>query len=538
MKNKQLPILLAVLAVSGGAAIWKYKQRASAIGEVPAEVGKDVLKDFRAADVAAITLKDSTSEAVIEKKDGKWVVPSRDSFPAAADQVRTLIDEAFGMKIGEMQRAGASQMGTIKLKSPADSAPPEETGTLVSFRDDAGKDIASLIAGKILSASGDSPSEFSMSPQGPKTQYLKLMGMDGFVIKAREGFNSLQTDPKAWLDKTDFIKISSIRNVTVTGAAPEESWQIFRETDGGELKLDTPAEGEEFDPAKAAGVGSAFSFVQFADVLPAADAAKAAMDKPVRTAVITTFDNYTYHVKVGAAEGENYYFSYSVDAKFDETRPPPAPKADGTPSETEEQKKAADEAFVKSLEEKKTKLKAQQANASRIFLVAKSSLEPILKKRKDYMKDKPVEAAAGIPSPPPVNGAAGASTAPKRPPITAVTPPIEVKPLPDGAKSDKTIEAVTPPVSIDPAAIEAAQKAAEAKKAEEVKKAAEEAAKVAAEAVKAVAKAAAEAAPAAVPEVPAAAPEAPAAALEAPAAAPEAPAVPAAEKAPEPLKPE
>lgn len=510
MKNKQLPILLAVLAVSGGAAYLKYRHRAGAIGDVPAEVGKDVLKDFRAADVASITLKDSASETVIEKKDGKWVVPSRDAFPAAADQVRTLIDEAFGMKIGDVQRAGASQMGTIKLKSPADSAPAEETGTLVSFRDDAGKDIASLIAGKVLSASGESPAEFSMSPQGPKTQYIKVTGMDGFVIRAREGFNSLQTDAKAWLDKTDFIKVSSIRNVTVTGSAPEESWQIFRQTDGGELKLDAPAEGEEFDAAKAAGVGSVFSFVQFADVLPAADAAKAAMDKPVRTAVITTFDNYTYTVKVGAAEGGNHYFAYTVDAKFEETRATPVPKADGTPAETEEQKKAADEAFAKSLEEKKTKLKAQQSNASRIFIVAKTSLEPILKKRTDYRKDKPAEAAA-VPPPVPPAGA-GAGTAPKRSPITAVTPPIEVKPLPDGAKSGKKVEAVTPPVSIDPAAIEAAQKAAEAKKAEEVKKAAEEAAKVAAEAAKP--------APAATPETPTA------------------PEPPPAEKAPDPAKPE
>ncbi|RYD28540.1 MAG: DUF4340 domain-containing protein, partial [Verrucomicrobiaceae bacterium] len=388
MKKNPFPILLAVLAVSGGAAYWKYSRRAGTIGKTPAEIGKEVLKDFRAADVSAITLKDAKSEAVVELKDGKWIVPAREAFPAAADSVTTLIDEAFSLKVAEVQRAGASQLGTIKLKKPGEGAPETETGTYVDFRDSSGKSIASLTAGKILTSDGGAPGSFSMSPQGPKTQYIKVEGMGDTVVKARDGFNKLETDVKNWLDKSRFIKTTNIKSVTVTGPTPEESWKIHRDTATSELKLAAPAAGEDFDANKAAGVGSVFSFAQFADVALTADAAKAALDKPVRTVVIDSFDDsYTWTVKVGAAEGDNHYFSYTVDAKFPETRTPPPAKEDGKPAETEEEKKKADEEFAKTLADKRKKLADAQSVQNRIFLVAKAALEPVLKKRTDYLKD-------------------------------------------------------------------------------------------------------------------------------------------------------
>ncbi|MDB6133836.1 MAG: hypothetical protein JWM59_2079 [Verrucomicrobiales bacterium] len=436
MKKNPFPILLAVLAVSGGAAYWKYSRRAGTIGKTPAEIGKEVLKDFRAADVSAITLKDAKSEAVVELKDGKWIVPAREAFPAAADSVTALIDEAFGLKIAEVQRAGASQLGTIKLKKPGEGAPETETGTYVDFRDSSGKSIASLTAGKILTSDGSTPGSFSMSPQGPKTQYIKVEGMGDTVLKARDGFNKLETDVKNWLDKSRFIKTTNIKSVTVTGPTPEESWKIRRDTTTSELKLDAPAPGEDFDANKAAGVGSVFSFAQFADVALAADAAKAALDKPVRTAVIESFDDsYTWTVKVGAAQGDDHYLSYTVDAKFPETRTPPPAKEDGKPAETDEEKKKADEEFAKILADKKKKLADAQSVQNRVFLVTKSALEPILKKRTEYLKDKPATAPAA---------ATGAS---------ATTPPIEVKPA---TPAKPPIEVVTPPIAVEPAPAPAA----------------------------------------------------------------------------------
>ena len=443
MKKNQLILLLAALAVTGGAALWKSSQRSGAIGVVPNEVGKDLLKNFKPEEVTSFTVKDSKAEVVIEQKDGKWIVPARDGFPASVEAVNELRDQAYALKIGEIQRVGESRFGQLKLKKPGEGAPEAETGTVVSFRDSAGKEVKAFTAGKTLSSDDTPPGGFSMSPTGPKAQYIKVSGEEGYVYKARQGFSRLETDIKGWLDKNSFFKVEKIKSVAVTGSSPEESWKIARATEGGDLQLDAPAAGEAFDAAKASPVGTAFSYVQFADVLPAAEAAKAALDKPLRTAVIETFDGLTYTIKVGAADGDNHFLSYAVDGKFAETRTPPEPKEKDKPAETEEEKKKADEAFAKTLADHKKKLADEQAQQARIYSLAKSSLEPILKKRSDFMKDSPAAGSAaganpGIEAKPPL---------PPTRPIEAVTPPISVT-LPPAAAPTKqpAPKAPAPPV--------------------------------------------------------------------------------------------
>ena len=138
MKKNQLILLLAALAVTGGAALWKSSKRSGAIGEVPNEIGKDLLKNFSPADVASFSVKDTKGEVTIEQKDGKWIVPARDGFPASIDAVNELRDNSYALKIGEIQRVGDSRFGQLKLKKPGDGGTEEETGTVVSFRDSAG----------------------------------------------------------------------------------------------------------------------------------------------------------------------------------------------------------------------------------------------------------------------------------------------------------------------------------------------------------------------------------------------------------------
>lgn len=435
MKKNQLIPLIAALAVTGGAAYWKYSKRNRAIGAPAGEIGKELLKDLNPADIASMTIKDSKAEVVLDQKDGKWVVAARDGFPASIEAVNELRDNAQALKIGEIQRVGDSRLGQLKLKKPGDGGTEEETGTQVSFRDSAGKEIKAFTAGKTLANDDTPPGGFNMNPSGPKSQYIKVSGVDGIAYKARDGFTRLDTDIKGWLDKGSFFKVEKPKSVTSAGT-PEETWKISRETETGELKLTNPAKGEEFDVAKASSLTSLFSYVQFIDVLPAADAAKAALDKPIRTAIIETFDGVTYVIKVGAAEGENHYMSFSVDAKFVETRTPPEPKEKDKPAETEEEKKTADEAFAKALADKKKKLADEQAVQSRIFIIAKSSLDPILKKRPDFMKDKPAEGAnpSGIEPKPPLPPATPAKPAK----IEAVTPPVSVEiPAADAKKDEK-----------------------------------------------------------------------------------------------------
>jgi hypothetical protein len=442
MKSKQLITLLAILAAAGITAALKMRSRSAAIGGKPQEVGKPILGSFEPENVGGFTITDGKESVEVAFKDGKWILPARDGFPASLTAVNELRDTAQQLKVLSVQNVGESQLGRLQLREPSTDTPDEERGKMISFRDSSGKDALTLFAGKTMEPKGDGGFNFNA---GPRPQFIRVKGVEGTVYQTAQGFTTLNASPKLWLDKESFFKVEKLKSISVTGPTPEESWKIFRESEGGELKPDAPKAGEEFDATKAAAPGGAFAYAAFEDVAPASDREKAALDKPTHTAVIETFDGLTYQVKVGAKAAppatateagatENYYLSFAVDGAFTEQRTPPPPDKDGKPTETEEQKKAADDAFAADLKKKKEKLAAEQSHKDRIFIVTKYTLDGIMKKRTDFLKDQAAPPAPGaVPGTiPPATPAP--ATKPANGKIEAVTPPISVEIPPADAK--------------------------------------------------------------------------------------------------------
>jgi hypothetical protein len=494
MKTNQIIILSGILVAGIGTAIYISNKRSDAIQTSAAGVGAAVLTNFQPADITSFSINDGKNTVNVELKDGKWVVPARDGFPANLTGVNELRDNAFAMRVAAVQKVGESQLGRLKLKEPAEGVSEEERGTLISFKGAGGADMVTAIIGKRLE---DSQQEnmFNMTAQAPKAQYVKVKGVEGSVYQAKDGFSKLEADPKGWLDKEKFFKVEKLKSLDVTGPTPEESWKIYREAEGSsDLKLDASKPGEEFDSAKASGSGSAFASAGFDDILPAAEKDKAALDKPTHTAVIETFEGLKYTVKVGAkvpadsASGgtDSYYVSFAVEGALSETPPPyatpepqapvepAAPAADATEEakkkyeedkkkydadkakfETdkktwEDGKKAHEDSFKNGLVARKDKLAVEQALQGRIFVMQKYTLDPIMKKRADLCKDKPAA---------PAGDTATSPASPSTPAASAATPAVSAPPAPTGK-----IEAVTPPIEVTIPPRESEKKEGEGKK--------------------------------------------------------------------------
>jgi hypothetical protein len=486
MKTKTLIILGGVLVASVTAVVVKMHSNAETFSAPAAIVGDVLLKSVPFDSINTINVNDGKNQVELALKDGKWVVTGRDNFPANVTSVNTLTDNAFALKVQEvLPEVGKSQYGRLGLAEAGQGVKPEETGKIVSFKDGSGKELATLVVGRTQEKKPDE-STFNMSGPEPAPQWIKVGGGET-IYKAATGFSKLEADPKNWLDKEGgdkFFKVEKHKSIAVTGPTPEETWKVYRETDGGEIKLDAPKPGEEFDTAKASSQSSVFSYVSFDDILPAAEKDKAALDKPTHTAVIQTFDGLTYTVKVGAkvpppapAPGaetpatppDAYYVSYTVEGKLDETVPafatpePTAPAAlaadakeedkkkneeakknyDTAKKKWDDDKKAAETTFQEQLKKKKEKLAAEQALQTRIFVVQKSTLDPIMKKRSEFMKDKAAAPAAGTATPP------APGTTPASSP-TASTPKINPRATPGTPPASKPgrIEAVTPPIEV------------------------------------------------------------------------------------------
>ena len=481
MNSKQLTVLVALLAASGGAAYFMKGKRNNAADRNGEIVGTPLVKGFSIDELGAFSVTDSKNTVTIERKDGKWIVPARENFPANAKAVFDLTDNVTMMTISSATAVDESDYGRIQVKEPAQGLDEKEAGKAVSLKSTSGSEIATFVLGKTGGKKDDAGGMMGMTMDmggGPKPQWVRLKGAQE-VYEVKAGLVTINGDPKTWLDKENFLKIEKLKSVSVTGADPAETYKVFRETEGGELKLDAPQAGEDFDgPGKAAGVGTFMSYGQFEDIATAADKDKTGLDKPARTAVVETFDGFTFTVKVGnkvaPAPGaapatpdgggapESFYMSFTADGKFQETRTAPPADKDGKPAETDEQKKAAEEAFAKNLQEQKDKLAKFQALKDRVFVVSKYNLEAVMRKRGELMKEKAADTAATPPA-----GGPGAGIVPQIAPA-ATSQPIEVKTVGKGSATktaDGKIEAVTPPISVEiPAAKDA--KPADAKPAD------------------------------------------------------------------------
>ncbi len=468
MTSKQLSILVALLAASAGAAYYAKAKRNNAATKDSDIVGQPLVKDFSLDLLGGFSVTDTKNSVVIEKKGGVWVVPTREDFPAKGDAVNTLTDNVANLKVLSVNQVDSGDYGRIQVKDPEKGVDEKEAGKAVVLKNTSGGEMATFILGKSGGKKEDDGGMFGMSMggSGPKPQWVRLKGASD-IYEVKEGFITINADPKTWLDTENFLKIEKIKSVAVTGPDASQTYKVFRETENGELKLDGAQPGEEFDgTGKAAGLGSFMSIGQFDDVALAADKDKAGLDKPTSSAVVETFDGYTFTVKVGnkvappapaagatpdASAPENFYMSFTADGKFVEQRTPPPPDKDGKPTETEEAKKAADEAFAKNLQAQKDKLAKWQALKDRIFIVSKYNLEPITKKRAELMKDKPAPATPAPGSDP------ASSIVPQISPggakgVSASTKPIEVKAVGKGSTTktpDGKIEAVTPPISVE-----------------------------------------------------------------------------------------
>jgi hypothetical protein len=171
---------------------------------------------------------------------------------------------------------------------------------------------------------------------------------------------------------------------------------------------------------------------------------------------IETFDNFKYVLKIGKLNGENYPVMVSVSADLVKERQPGK-------DEKPEDKTKLDEEFKTKLKGFEDKLAAEKKFEGRPYLIAKYTIEQLLKDRSGLLAEKkpetppgatpPTSATPPAPGTPPATSSTPAKPAPvtvTTPPITVTTPPVAAPPLPKPGTPKPKIEAVTPPVTIPP----------------------------------------------------------------------------------------
>src|SRR5437016_3757203 len=246
--------------------------------------------------------------------------------------------------------------------------------------------------------------------------------------------------PEQWLSK-DFFKVEKIKSVSVTSTNATNQWKISRDTDGGEMKMADLKPGEQFDAAKASGLGYLLSSPSFVDVVsPDKKPEETGLANPM-VANIQTFDNLTYTIKIGSkTNDENFYLNMAVEGD---------PSAERTPGKDEkpEDKEKLDKEHKEKQKKIEEKLKQEKSFEKWTYLVSKWTIDPLLKGRGEFFSEKKEEPKKEEPKTSGLNFQTNGLVSP---------PPVPPLPAAIDGKSEKT----PPPAPLEKPAAEKTAKPA------------------------------------------------------------------------------
>ncbi|HZQ48409.1 MAG TPA: hypothetical protein VFC07_15435, partial [Verrucomicrobiae bacterium] len=137
MNRKQLILLLAALAIVGGAGLVLLNKKKESWSVPEARMGDKVLPNFRYNDVAAIHIKGASDVNVVRAND-VWRVRERSDYPANFHQISDVLIKMRELKVVQSETVDPSELSRVELDEPGKGP---GSGTLVEFKDVQGKVI-------------------------------------------------------------------------------------------------------------------------------------------------------------------------------------------------------------------------------------------------------------------------------------------------------------------------------------------------------------------------------------------------------------
>lgn len=406
-------LLIALLVIGGIAAALKFTGANSSIDQVEESTDKKkVLPDFPINDVAEITIQQSEGSITLTKGESSWEVKERDGYPANAEKVFGLLRDVWDLDIVKPMAIGPSQFGRLGLVAPAEAAGADEAATVITFNGADGAELRTLWLGKVYERNEGRPDPFGGGMATTDAgRYVRPDGGNR-VFLVDETFGDTEPVPADWLSE-DFFKVEDIQSIAITSGTPTDDWKLTRDEAFGDFTLVDAKESEELDQTKVGSMKSAFSNPQLEDVFVGDEIAEKPTDKS--TFVITTFDGFTYTIKVGEKNETNELpLSLEVTGNFPEER-------EVGEEESDEEKERLDTEFAEDIASRKEKLAMEQKLAGHVFKVRSYLTESITKTRAEILAEPEEEetGAEAIPGVPGGEEIAPGITLPGLPPAPA-----------------------------------------------------------------------------------------------------------------------
>jgi hypothetical protein len=274
MRGRILLMLLAILVVLGGTALLIDNGRRKATESS----GKPLFPGIKTESIDRIKIKSEGKEAVLEKRDGKWLVQSEGNKPAEPKPVADILDRMTKFFADQVVSTNKANQALFLVDS---------SGTEV-WVDQKGKEIAHFFVGK---ASDDWSST-----------YVRAADSDR-VILVPEYLPSLFQRGESWRERTIF-ELDATNFTRYEYVSPKRGRLVAIKDESGNWKMEAPEAGE-IDSAKMAPVIQSVRQLKAAgfgdDISPAA----AGLEPDTTKVTATLADGSTHVLIIGGSAPSN-----------------------------------------------------------------------------------------------------------------------------------------------------------------------------------------------------------------------------------------
>ena len=369
--------------------------------------GEKILPDLPIREISKVTLSQGKNKTQLTRLNNQeWGVAERGDYPINYEKLRNLLGTLGEIEVTQGYPADNQHFARFGLAEASEEEAEQGLHVIMETAD--GSKVADIFLGK-YSGAGRAGGRF-----------MRTAKDDTGVYAVGETFPGITATPEDWLDK-DFLKIEKIKSIALS--APDDPafkpWKLIRHpnTDGtvnenGQLKLADMTDKETMQLTSTNPLRNLFSYTSFQDLLTETKAKETANPdvKLKRSAVITTFDGFTYHLTFWPQKEKpkdpnadprlpavqpNYLLTVTVTADMKEKRTPSA-------GEKPEEAQKLDAEFTAQQKALKEKLAATAIYKNRIYQISQSTISPLQKTRSDFVKamDKPTATTPPVRIPP------------------------------------------------------------------------------------------------------------------------------------------
>jgi len=371
-----LGILVAVLVLLGGAALWLHQKERANQAPAVATLGDPLLKGLQAANIASIRITQPGATLTLRRDGARWVIPERDGFPADFAKVRNFVVDALALKIGQSEPINGADRARLQLNEPSAA---EGGGTLVEFDAADGKPLARVIVGSKY---------FKRKPDNLKTaqadgRFVLRPDAPGTAIIVADPLEQADAKSTLWMDRHAFAAENPV-SIDVRHADGDH-WRLVKASGKNETwQLADAKPGEKLTETTVLSVVAAAGGLDLDDIVKKDPQREAkVLGKPTVITVVTG-DGLTYTLTVGVSEDRKRYAVGTIEGELPEARKPVA-------GEKPEDAAARDKAFGERI----AKIRARRPNAQTLekyaLLIPDATLVDLTKKRADLLERPPAK---------------------------------------------------------------------------------------------------------------------------------------------------